>query len=513
MTVSGTTLEKTVITLAPLDPLLWAMAHRVMRDGRPYSIYRAPYHMPYLLEPYRAMGQLDPGGRIVMMKAAQIGATEVAMNAAFWFMDTCQEGVLYVLPSDRMLGDFAQARLDKAIRSSPYLEEAFTDVSNVGLKIGFGQPLYLRGARSEEKLREIPVGLVIRDEYNAMDPEGREIALTRLGASRHKWIFDLSNPGFPETGIHLEWLEGTQEVWELECEKCGTWAEPRWPDSVVGDHDSGYQLVCPECGAPVDKTKGRWRALNPEAPYRSFRISQLISPMVAPGELMEEWRKAQGNATKLQVFWNFRLGLPYAPEGSRITDEVIQALPRLGEMVLGSSRPTVMGVDVGEVLHVVVRRIEGGVIWAGTCRWEELARKMAAYSVQHCGIDAMPETTKAKEFARQFPGKVTLIRYLGPQSLGPKEHWEDGVRVLSVPRTEAIDEALGRIISGEEAVASNLPDDFFAHLKAMTRQIVDQGGNEYAAWVETGPDHYAHALTYSECVRDDRPVWEKVGIG
>lgn len=506
--IAWTESQQAVRMEAKLNPYWWATAYRIMPDGRPYEILdpTRTYYQPYLYEPYKVLGELPTGGRVVVMKSAQTGWTETALNATFWFMDTKGEGVLYMLPTDGILGDFAQARINKAIKLSPELRRAFTDVDNVHIKVGYGQALYLRGAVSKQKLREIPVGMVVRDEYGSMDFEGAEQALSRLGASQYKYVYDLGNPQFPETGIHLAYLNGTQEVWKITCPKCGTVEEPRWPDSVKDG-----KLVCPSCGAALDKHEGAWFTENPGAPYRSFRMSQLISPTVEPWELEQKWKEAQGDATKLQVFWNFYMGLPYAPEGSRIDDEILSALPRLGEMVLGSSRPTVMGVDVGAVNHVTIRRVEGGVIWAGECDWIEMARKMVDYNVEACGIDAMPETTKAKEFARQFPGKVTLVRYTGgPMSTGTKSSTEDGVPFLTVARTEAIDSAFARILNGEEAMPSNPPSDYFAHFKAMTRQIVREKGREYATWIESGPDHYAHSFVYSELVRDSRDPFEKM---
>lgn len=507
MTLEPEKVRSVLASVAHADPLAWARLHRVMPGGHYYSITRDPYRMPYLREIYRAVSSLPPGGRIAVMKCAQTGWTECAINCALWFMAARQEGVLYMLPSDRALSDMAQARLDKAIRLSPTLREAFTDVTNVGLKVGFGQPLYLRGAHSTEKLREFGVGMVVRDELQVMDEEGAEQALARLGASRYKWVLDLSNPVFPETGIHLAYLGGTQEVWELHCSHCGTWAEPRWPESVKEG-----ELVCASCGAPVDKAAGgRWRA-TAGGPYRSFRLSQLVSPSVTPAEIEASYREARGNATRMQVFWNMVMGLPYAPEGAQITDAILGGLSRSGEMAAGSQRPTVMGVDVGAVLHVVIRRLEGGIVWAGTTEWAGLARLMSSYNVQKCAIDWAPETTQAKSFARSFPGRVALVRYLGPATLGDREAVEDGVTVLSVNRTEAIDTALARILNREETVPTNLPADFWRHLKAVTRQVVRRGTAEHAVWIENGPDHYVHAFTYSEVVRDETPIWVKVGL-
>lgn len=499
---------------ATLNPLWWARAYRDLREGVPYEILAlGRWHMPYLYEPLTAWTQDAPKGhRQVWSKAAQMGITEAAINTALWFLDVCGEGVMYGLPSEDQIKSFVQVRVNTSVRASPKIEAKVRDTDNVDVKLVNGRPLYFRGSIARSKLREIPVGLLVRDEVGEMNEVGRELMTARLGASAYSWILDLGNPQFPETGIDLEYRGGDQSVWVLPCE-CGAELEPRWPDSVqkvMGE----WCLVCPECHKSLDKSEGKWVPQNPGAPYRSFRMSQMISPAVEPWELVAAWEAAQGNATRLQEFYNSKLGVPWAPSGARITDEILAALPRLGDMPLASDRATVAGVDVGSVLHVVIRRLEGGTIWAGHTDWVGLSRMMSAHKVQKCAIDAAPETSKAKEFAKQFAGRVILVRYTSNQTTGVKETVEDGVVYWSVDRTESMDEALGRITNREEAIPANAPEEFYAHLKAPTRMIVKRpNGVERAVWDEQGkPDHLAHALTYSELVRSDEPVWAQIGL-
>lgn len=518
--------ERALLVQAPETPHWWARAYRIMPSGEPWRIMAdGAWHMPYLYEILDAWHikttrpQTEKGHRQVVSKCAQTGFTESAINLALWFLEVQQEGVMYGLPSEDQIKSFVQARVNPSVRNSPHIAKAFKDTDNTDVKLGWNQALYFRGSISRSKLREIPVGLIIRDEYGEMDERGREMMLARLGASQYKWIFDCGNPHFPETGIDELYLRGDQSVWALHCDSCGEWEEPRWPDSIqkVGDE---YGLVCPNCGLPVNKADGRWIPRNPGAPYRSFRLSQMISPRVEPWEIARQWETANGNATRVQEFYNSTLGLPYAPEGTRIDDEILSALPRSGEMIMASKDATVMGVDINPAYGntVVIRKLSGGVIWAGTATWEEMDRLMINYTVDRCGIDIRPETTKAKEFAGHHLGKVILIAYSSsPMTSGKdgsiiSQTTDDGIEVWTVARTEAIDGAFQRLLTGEESLASNLPEDFFAHFRAMTRQIVDTGGKEYATWVESGPDHYAHSFTYSELVRDNRPVWDKVGM-
>jgi hypothetical protein len=495
-----------VVNAAAKDPYFWALAFRKMPDGSPYALlnyrnqdgsmrytdYTPGCDYRYLRGVYEEVSNLKRSGRICVMKCAQTGWTELAVNTTLWFMDKKHEGALYMLPSSDQLGQFAQARIDAAIRNSPVLAAAFPDTSNVGLKVGFGVPLYLRGARSLEKLREIPVGLLVRDEYGEMTEEGREQALSRLGASNYKYVIDLGNPKYPESGIHELYMKGTQQAWKIPCKKCGEELEPRWPDSLKEIEVRGnpkWSLVCANCGSPIIATSGRWVAANVAGLYASYRMSQLVSPKVRPEEIMRAWNIAKGNSTAEQNFFNFVIGIPYAPAGSGIDDTILSKLPKLG-------------VDVGAVLHVVIRREEGGIIWAGVCDWEELARKIPMYNVQHCVIDSMPEISKAKDFAKAFRGRVTLCRYLHPKKRGGRrDSFEDGVSFVEISRTEAIDMAFQRFFNGEEAVAENLPGMFYKHIKNMTRVILSQGGSEFATWQETGDDHFGHSFVYSELAR------------
>ena len=497
-----------------IDPYHWATSHCIMPDGSPYRILGPPFIQPYLREMYRSFGGLPRRGRIVVMKAAQMGWTEWAKNCAFWFMDKKREGVLYMLRTDGELGQFAQARLNPSIRDSPYIRRAFSDADNVALKIGWGQSFYLRGATATEKLREIPVGLVVRDEYEVMDPLGANQALARLGASENQYVIDLGNPRYPEAGIHADYLEGTQNEWQLSCRHCKTWAAPRWPDSINEEHPDS--LVCPECGKPIKRLQtGRWVALNPRARYFSHHIAQFVNSRVRPVDLIEEWRAAKGDPTKEQLFYNLRLGLPYAPAGARLDWSVIKHLPSSGPMLMACDRDTVMGVDVGAVLHVVVRLVSGGIVWVGEVEWEQLDRLMGAYNVIACGMDAMPETHSAKLFGQRFPDQVVLIRYHStPLSTATAEKVEDGVSIRTVPRTASLDAAFSLIHNGELAVPESLPPDFWEHFTCVTRHIVDDGKKRYATYIEDSgkPDHYAHAFNYSEIVREGGTFEEQTQV-
>jgi len=494
-------------------PYHFARAYRIMPNGVQYGIFSELRFYPYLWAVYEALRTLGVSGAVAVMKCAQTGWTETALNLALWFMATKGEGVLYMLPTESQLGDFSQARITPILKNSPALQAAFSSADNVGLKLAFGQPMYLRGAKAKSKLREIPVGLLVRDEYEEMDKDGAAVATSRLGASRWKWTYDLSNPKFPsEKGIYGRFMMGTQEEIVITCPHCGLESPPVWPDSY--SEKFPMTIVCPDCKTPLnlrerwDQKKMRWLANNPtEGRYRSFHMSQLISPTVKPWEIMQQWIEAQGKIAELQTFYNMVLGLPYAPEGSRITLELIKQLRRMDVMQPAHIGPCCMGVDVGATLHVVIRTMEGRTVWIGTCTFEILSRLMHTHNVAHCAIDIAPETRAAKAFAADFLGKVVLVRYK-PSSTATgideaEEKDDDGgrLRKLNAARTEVLDKGMSRFLSMEEIMPEDTPAEFWRHVMALTRVVVEEDDKTYATWEKDGADHFAHAFCYSELVR------------
>jgi len=481
------------------NPYTWGHTYVMMEDGYTYSIFNPERYLWYLYEPMVEIAKLEvPGGKIVVMKSVQAGWTFMAIVAAFWFLDIKREPVLYMMPTEHQLGAFVTARFNPFIASSPYIAEGF-GADSVGLKVGWGQPLYFRGAQSPKSLIEFSAGMVIHDEKDPMEPEGIAASRGRLQGMKHKWEIALSNPKLPEQGIDIDYLAGSRAQGGLWCPECKEFVVPQWPESANRNHPTS--VMCPSYDHELDKMNGKWIHEVPNAPYKSYSMSHFLSPTVTPLEMLNDWDAIRGDATKMEAFYNLKLGQPWAAAGTRITD--VSGLPSMGEMVPSYNRQSVMGVDVGTLLHVVVRRTWGGILWAGNlvgdAQWEQLGRMMHAYNVEHCAIDVRPETTKASEFAKLFPGRVSLVEY-NPNPLATEEKWgeKNGVPLYTGLRSPMIDKAMALILSKVEGVPSNLPTDFWDHFRAVTRQHVTRAdGKKYVSYVNTKADHYVHAFNYA----------------
>ena len=106
----------------------WATVRRIMAGEHPgpYSFDKYPWArgISDTLTPYTTV-----------MKAAQMGVTECAINRAFYTIDILKRDVLYVLPTALNAGDFSKTRFNTALHYSPYLAELFTDTNSIQVKI------------------------------------------------------------------------------------------------------------------------------------------------------------------------------------------------------------------------------------------------------------------------------------------------------------------------------------------------------------------------------------------
>jgi Phage terminase large subunit gpA, ATPase domain/Terminase large subunit gpA, endonuclease domain len=510
----------------------WAEHRRIM--GEPFP---GPYsfdHHPWCKEIHDSDTTYN-----VAMKAAQMGITEVAINRAFYTVDVLRSDVLYVLPTLNNASDFAKARFNTALLHSSYLKNIFTSTNTVGLKQANGVNLYIRGSRGDANLKSIPVSTLILDELNEMSQKQVWLALERLSGHINKKIWAISTPTVPKYGIDILYEQGTKEHFVFKCPHCGKFTELVWPDCVEihGETVSDPKcmesyLKCKECGHKLEhETKNEWLNLknahwepteNNNFENRSFQINQLYSFTVTPGEIVVGHFRGMGDEAALVEFNNSKLGLPYIPAGGLVTNTELEAAVRNyskndDRPKVGGQRCICMGVDVGKLNHIVVAEYIfdrysndlnaaafAKLLWEGTVPGEdftELDRMMREWQIISCVIDADPFINDARRFARRFHGYVTLCRYRkGTTGKELQISEEDtGSPMATCDRTNWLDAALGRFHSGRISLPCDISLTFQDHIKNLVRTFIkDDVGNPRAVYLNTGADHFAHALCYAE---------------
>jgi hypothetical protein len=510
----------------------WVTRRRVMGEPFPGN-YSFKYH-PWCREVHDANASFN-----TVMKAAQMGLTEAAINIAFFTIDVKKRDVLYVLPTAKNASTFSKARFNTALMHSEYLKDIFTDTNTIELKQAGGVSLYLRGSRGDSNLKSVPVSVLILDEADEMDQRAIWLALERLSGQVHKFVFSLSTPTIPRYGIHKLYLQGTQEHYYFKCPRCSRQTEFIFPECLeicgetLTDPDvRKSHLKCKECKKKIEHEEkptilksAAWEpTVRVDEDHRSFYINQMYSYTVTPFELAQGYFRGVGDEAAMVEFHNSKQGLPYIPDGGQVTDnEIAEAVrnyfKRDQQPNVGTNRLIVMGVDQGKMNNVCVveylfaRRKRGldlnaaafgKLLWEGKLPgddFETLDPLMRQWQIRACVIDADPQINDARRFARRFPGYVYLCRYrrgvTGKETQLSEE--DGGAPIVTVDRTNWLDASMGRFHSGRVELPADVSHEFKEHVKALVRTYEkDDQGNPKATYLSTGPDHFAHAFNYAE---------------
>lgn len=505
-----------------LSLIQWSEKHRRIKDKnsgivQPFSLTDYPW-MEHI---YNSIGSLPPGGRVVIRKAGQMGATELALNMSFWMLDG-RGSVFYALPPGPIQGDFAHSRVDPAISASPHIREIAGNIDNVGLKTfkgGFN--FYIRGTAIPHgdpsraaQLSEAPADLAAVDEFDRIPSTAIPLIRERLGDSRLKWEIDLSTPTYPDLGIDREYQDTTQHEPKVRCERCGQWHALDWK-MVRGPvaEDLHARLVCPTCGGVIERAgmwqagRARYEARYPDRPLLGFWVPKLCSERA---DLDELWNNSQSHEdSKVQTFWNSGMGLAYEPKGARLTRELIAACSNPAYPTFPDrAMQCAMGVDVGLELHYWIKQItpegrERAVGIGSVLEWAELDVLMERYNVQRCVVDDRPELREDEAFARRWPGRVWLgLEEDSPDSeMSRLDRGKNPPRV-HIERTKALDEACVKIQLGIDEFPAdweNVPD-IVEHLTTSikAKRVRDDGTTTYF-FPHTGrPDHLHHAKAFCE---------------
>lgn len=449
---------------------------------------------------------------VVEQKASQIGASVVNIVAAFYNMarGRFRAGVAYFFPTDNDLKDLSTTKADPILKHS-YLAD-FTDerTNNVYRKEIGGVWMYLRGSKASIRLKSFSVDAVLIDEADEIPAEAQKMAEQRMHASDVQWLRHFSKPSVPGYGINASFVRTDQRYWTIRCPRCRhEFAfEDSFPECVAVVKGEAFRC-CPKCRREVFLEDGRWIARNPKGVGVGYRVSQLLSPTIDPGELLRDFQ----TTTRIGEFWRGRIGNDYFESAGRVSEKDV--LDRCGDRpnVRESAEGCYLGVDIGALFHwVAKRRVDGRLrtVGIGTCStWEDVRTVMLSFRVVKAVIDALPESHGAIRFS-QAPGlygKVwTCIYDTAPRSSPPKwqkqesEDERDFLRVVA-HRTTTLD----AVLASYRERAIDLPrqdptvEEFARHVSALVRieEADEETGEVTHRYVQTGPDHFGHADGYA----------------
>jgi phage terminase large subunit GpA-like protein len=294
---------------------------------------RAPYQREIL------DAVTDPSvEKIIIMSSAQVGKTELLLNALGYHIDYDPAPIMLMQPTEALAKSFSKERLAPMLRDTPALADKVADVKtrdggNTVLQKSFpGGYIALVGANAPSGLASRPIRILLADEVDrfpaSAGTEGDPLALAEKRTNNfynRKKIF-VSTPTDEMTSrIYKEYQESTQEEYHLPCPNCRELQPLKW-GQLIFKHEA---MQCAFCGFHFDEykwklQKGVWIAKNPDAKSRGFHLNELLSPWKKWPEIIDEFKKAKKKGMETYKVWvNTSLGEVWKQKGSGVKHKAL----------------------------------------------------------------------------------------------------------------------------------------------------------------------------------------------
>jgi hypothetical protein len=225
--------------------------------------------------------------------------------------------------------------------------------------------------------------------------------------------------------------------------------------------------------------------------------------------MFKKFLKAQDNPSKMQVFYNNYLALPYEDVEFRITDEVLQKCARadsedralVSELLERSMCRTVAGIDQGRLFTIVVKTVANGKLYdlyyGVVDTWEQLESLLNYWNVTTTVIDAQGGGyNETREFARKR-GERWMCYYRPKDQVAKEYKLKHEDAVVDTNRTELLDAMVTRYKQQKIVIPisykTECEGDFYKEMRVPTRIVNEKGAPE---WTK-GKDHFFHASAYS----------------
>lgn len=260
--------------------------------------------------------------RVVLMTSAQVGKTEILLNAIGYYMDYDPSPIMVLQPTLDMAKTFSKDRLAPMLRDSPALKDKVgdprsRDSDNTVLHKKFtGGHVTIVGANSPSSLASRPVRILLADEVDRYPPSAGEegdplsLAIKRTTTFWNRKMVFVSTPTIKGySRIEQEYENSTREEWKVACPHCGEYQAFRWSQIRFDDGT----MECPNCRSRFDefvwkRQPGKWVAREENQGSRGFHLNELASPWRRWEEVIADFKKAKDSPELLKTWVNTSLG-------------------------------------------------------------------------------------------------------------------------------------------------------------------------------------------------------------
>ena len=298
---------------------------------------------PYQIEIMNAFNEPNVQ-RIVFMKSAQVGATEILLNVIGYYIDQDPSPMLIMQPTLAMAQSFSKDRLATMIRDSEKIRDCVKDPrsrdsGNTVLSKKFaGGNLNIVGSNSASGLASRPIRIVLADECDRYEAsagaEGDPISLAtkRTTTFWNRKIYLCSTPTIKGLSrIETAFEESDKRYYYVPCPECNHKQILAWKN-VVWDEGKPEtaNYACEECGSVINEAKkqwmlkhGEWRATAKASNTAGFHISELYSVWSTWADMAKNFLEANKQPEMLKTWINTALGESWEEQGDTVDYETL----------------------------------------------------------------------------------------------------------------------------------------------------------------------------------------------
>ena len=287
----------------------------------------------------------DPNiNRIVFMKSAQVGATEILLNVIAYYIDQDPAPMLIMQPTLQMAQAFSKDRLATMIRDSEKIRNCVKDPrsrdsGNTVLHKSFPSGhLTIVGSNSASGLASRPVRLLLADECDRYETsagaEGDPISLAtkRTTTFWNRKIYMCSTPTIKGLSrIETAFEESDKRYYEVPCPECNEYQVLKWSNVVWEENKpETANYACDHCGAVIEESKKSWMlkhrksvATDTSIDTAGFHISELYSVWSTWADMAQNFLEAKKQPEMLKTWINTALGETWEEQGEGVEYETL----------------------------------------------------------------------------------------------------------------------------------------------------------------------------------------------
>lgn len=286
---------------------------------------------------------------VVVMSSAQVGKTEVLLNAIGFYIQHDPSPIMLFQPTLEIAEAFSKDRLATMLRDTPSLKDRVADArsrdsgNTLTHKTFDGGHITLAGANSPAGLAGRPIRIIMMDELDrypvsaGAEGDPTDLAWKRANNFWNRKRIMTSTPTIKGLSrIEKAYEESDQRRCFVPCPDCHElqvlkWEQVRWDKETdesgktIRHHPNTAHYVCANCGSlwfDVARwsalRKAQWRASAPFSGVAGFHLSELYSPWRRFSEIVSDFLEKRHDPTRLQTFINTTLGETWEEQGETV---------------------------------------------------------------------------------------------------------------------------------------------------------------------------------------------------